>query len=77
MKRDADGRPIFTPELLAKLEEHRKINCKLGDGIINVPNLKKVADEQGARAYIVEREYGYTGDIFTSLAEDLIYLRNI
>jgi len=77
VKRDADGRPIFTPELLAKLEEHRKINCKLGDGIINMPNLKKVADEQGAKAYIVEREYGYTGDIFTSLAEDLIYLRNI
>ena len=72
MKRDEDGRPIFTPEVMARLEEHRKINCKLGEGIINVEELKKVADAQGTKAYIVEREYGYTGDIFTSLAEDLV-----
>jgi len=77
VKRDADGRPILTPEIRAKFEEFRKINCKLGDGIVDVPNLKRVADGQGARAYIVEREYGYTGDIFSSLAEDLVYLRKI
>ena len=77
VKRDEDGRPIFTPEVMARLEEHRKINCKLGEGIINVEALKKVADAQGTKAYIVEREYGYTGDIFTSLAEDLEYLRKL
>jgi sugar phosphate isomerase/epimerase len=77
VKRGPDGRPIFTPEQMKKLEEHRKINCKLGDGIINMPELKAAADSQGAEAYIVEREYAYTGDIFTSLAEDLEYLRSI
>lgn len=77
VKRDADGRPIFTPEQRAQMEERRKINCKLGDGIINMPELKKVADAQGTQAYIVEREYGYTGDIFTSLAEDLEYLQRL
>ena len=41
--------------VMARLEEHRKINCKLGEGIINVEALKKVADAQGTKAYIVER----------------------
>ncbi|HEX2999422.1 MAG TPA: sugar phosphate isomerase/epimerase [Armatimonadota bacterium] len=77
VKRGPDGWPILTPEIKAKLDEHRKINCKLGDGLINVPELKKAADAQGTRAYIVEREYGYTGDIFTSLAEDCAYLRGM
>ncbi|MGI6576691.1 MAG: sugar phosphate isomerase/epimerase family protein [Eubacteriales bacterium] len=77
VKRGPDGRPIFTPEQMKKLEEHRKINCKLGEGIINMPEIKRAADSQGAEAYIVEREYGYTGDIFTSLAEDVEYLRSL
>lgn len=75
VERDADGRPIFTPELEARMAEHRKVNCKLGDGIINMPELRAVADAQGAKAYIVEREYGYTGDIFTSLAEDCTWMK--
>jgi len=77
VKRGPDGKPIFTPEQMKKLEEHRKINCKLGQGIINMPEIRRAADAQGAEAYIVEREYAYTGDIFTSLAEDLEYLRSI
>ena len=77
IKRGPDGFPLFTPEQKAKLDEHRKINCKLGEGIINVPEIKKAGDAQGTKAYIVEREYGYTGDIFTSLAEDCEYLKGI
>ncbi|NLM61444.1 MAG: sugar phosphate isomerase/epimerase, partial [Clostridiales bacterium] len=42
-----------------------------------MPEIRRAADAQGAEAYIVEREYAYTGDIFTSLAEDLEYLRSI
>lgn len=76
-KRGPDGRPIFTPEMKAIFEEHQKINCKLGDGIINMPEIKKAADAQGAKAYIVEREYAYTGDPFTTILEDHEYLRKL
>lgn len=73
-KRGEDGRPIFTPEMKARFEEHQKINCKLGDGIINMPELKRAADAQGVKAYIVEREYAYTGDNFTTILADREYL---
>ena len=77
VERDENGRPILTPELIAKLEEQKKANCKLGDGIINMPALKKVADAQGVQAYIVEREYAYTGDIFTTIKEDREYMSKL
>lgn len=73
-KRGADGRPIMTPEMRAAFEERQKINCRLGDGIINMPELKKAADAQGVKAYIVEREYAYTGDNFTTILADREYL---
>ena len=41
----------------AKFKERQKINCKLGDGIINMPELKKAADAQGVKAYIVAVSY--------------------
>lgn len=74
VKRGPDGRPMFTPEQKALFEEHQKINCKLGDGLINMPELKKAADAQGVKAYIVEREYAYTGDNFTTILADREYL---
>ncbi len=77
LPRGEDGRPILTPELRAKLEEHRKINCKLGEGIIDMPSLKKAADAQGDVVYIVEREYAYTGDNYTTILEDLEYLKKL
>lgn len=73
-ERGPDGRPVMTPEIRARFEEHQKINCKLGDGIINMPELKKAADAQGVKAYIVEREYAYTGDNFTTILADRTYL---
>lgn len=77
IKRDADGKPIFTPEIRARMEEFMKMNCKLGEGMINIPALSKTADAQGTEAYVVEREYAYTGDIFSSVKEDLEYLLKI
>lgn len=74
VKRGEDGRPIFTEAQLALFREHQKINCKLGEGIINMPELKKAADAQGVKAYIVEREYAYTGDNFTTILADREYL---
>lgn len=76
-KRDSEGRPIFTPEMQAIFETHQKINCKLGDGIINMPEIKRAADAQGAKAYIVEREYAYTGSPFTTILEDYNYLSKL
>ncbi|MCD7807621.1 MAG: sugar phosphate isomerase/epimerase [Lachnospiraceae bacterium] len=76
-KRGEDGRPIFTPEMKRRFEERQKINCKLGDGLINMPELKKAADAQGVQAYIVEREYAYTGDNFTTILADRQYLSQL
>lgn len=76
-ERGEDGRPIFTPELRAAFENRQKINCRLGDGIINMPDIKAAADAQGAKAYIVEREYAYTGDPFTTILEDMEYLKKL
>ena len=42
--------------------------------MINMPELKKAADAQGVKAYIVEREYAYTGDNFTTILADREYL---
>lgn len=75
--RGADGLPVLTGEMQVIIEEFQKINCKLGEGIIQAPQLKKAADAQGARAYIVEREYAYTGDMFTALAEDCQYMLSL
>lgn len=77
VQRGPDGRPVFTPELKAIFEERQKINCKLGDGIINMPEIKAAADAQGVKAYIVEREYAYTGDPFTTILADAEYLRQL
>ncbi len=77
VERGEDGRPIFNEAQKALLHEHQKINCKLGDGIINMPEIKKAADAQGVQAYIVEREYAYTGDNFTTILADREYLSKI
>ncbi|HCA34923.1 MAG TPA: hypothetical protein DEP00_07845 [Lachnospiraceae bacterium] len=77
VRRAEDGSPLFTPEQKALLNEHQKINCKLGDGIINMPELKKAADAQGVKAYIVEREYAYTGDNYTTILADREYLSKL
>ncbi len=70
-----DGKPRLSPELLARFKEHHKINVPLGQGIINMPEIIRAAEAQGHCLYVIEREFAYTGDIFTSLAEDLAYTR--
>lgn len=77
IKRGEDGRLIMSDEAKAAFEEHQKINCRMGDGIIQIPAFVEAANAQGVQAYIVEREYAYTGDIFSSLAEDIQYLQRL
>lgn len=76
MQRGPDGWPVQTPEQAANMEKMLSGNCELGKGIINMPAIKAAADAQGiAPAYVVERDYAWTGDIFTTLAADSGYLR--
>ena len=77
VERSADGFPVFNERQKAMLREHQKINCKLGDGIIDMPSIKAAADAQGVQAYIVEREYAYTGDNFTTILADREYLSRL
>lgn len=75
VRRGPDGWGELSEEARKALEERKKINCPMGQGIIRIPEAKAAADAQGAKAYIVEREYAYTGNIFSSLAEDCSYLK--
>ncbi len=76
MERDISGWPKMTPEQEAKMEEGLSINCEMGKGLIDMKKIKENADAQGFTPYyIVERDYAWTGDIFTTLAADAGYLR--
>lgn len=73
-KRDENGRLVLTGAVREKLEAYHQMNAKLGSGLINMPAVKAAADAQGAVAYIVEREYAYTGDPYTTILADREYL---
>jgi len=77
MERGPDGWPVMTPEQAAAMEKGLSINCELGRGIIDMPAIKLAADAQEGITpfYVVERDYAWTGDIFTTLAHDAGYLR--
>ena len=74
MKFDENGKPIFPPEFLAKMEERNKLNCATGEGIVDWKAVKAAADAQsttGDILYIVEREANYGGlDRLTCLKAD-------
>ena len=76
MERDISGWPKMTPEQAAEMDKFLSINCELGKGIVDMKAIKAAADAQGFTPYyIVERDYAWTGDIFTTLAADSGYLR--
>ena len=77
IKRDENGRPIFTPEMRAAMMETKKMNSPTGKGIVDWKAVKAAADAQGAKAYIVEREWDYLDDIFQCVKEDYEYLRTV
>lgn len=72
-----DKRPIFTPEMIEALNERMRMNVPTGKGLIDWSIIKKTADAQGAKAYIVEREWDYAGDIFQCVKEDVEFLSKI
>lgn len=76
IEKDADGRPVFTPEMTAEMDRQKKINCAAGAGLVDWKALKEAADAQGCVAYIVEREYTYEGTRLECLKADLIQYRS-
>ncbi len=72
-----EGRPIFTDEVKAQLAERMRMNVPTGTGLIDWSEVKKTADAQGAKAYIVEREWDYKNDIFQCVKEDWAYLSKV
>lgn len=78
IKRDENGRPIFTDEMRQAMLKRQMIDVPSGKGIVNWPKVKAVADAQGAEAYIVEREYDYKGsDMLGCVKEDLEYFKTL
>ena len=76
MQRGPSGWPLLSPEDEARMEERLSVNCELGAGIVNMYAVKAAAEAQSVKPYyIVERDYAWTGDIFTTLAADYGYLR--
>ncbi len=76
MERGADGWPKMTPEQAEQMDRMLSVNCQLGAGLISMPDIFREAEKQGfSPKYVVERDYAWTGDIFTSLAADSGYLR--
>lgn len=77
LKKDEKGTPIFTPEMEAEMDRAKKINCAAGEGLVDWKALMKVADEQGCKAYIVEREFSYEGSRLDCLKADIAYYKTI
>lgn len=76
--KDENGQPIIPQEVLDERLAIKKSDCPTGEGIIDWQNICDVAKENGAKVFIIEREYDYKGDdIFGCVAEDLTYVRTI
>lgn len=71
LEKDENGRPVFTPEMIAEMDRQKKINCGAGEGLVDWKALKEAADAQGCAAYIVEREYSYQGTRLECLQADI------
>ena len=59
------------------MAERMRMNVPTGTGLIDWAEIKAAADAQGAKAYIVEREWDYANDIFKCVQEDWEHLSKI
>ncbi len=74
---DENGRPVFTPEMLKHFDDMQRTNVAQGKGLVDWKAVKSAAEAQGTKAFIVEREFDYLGDIFAAVKEDLAYMRTV
>jgi len=72
-----DGKPIFPPEFLKRMEERGKLNVPTGTGIVDWKAVKAAADAQREGVlYVVEREASYGGKSRVEcLQEDIDWLK--
>jgi Sugar phosphate isomerases/epimerases len=75
MKFDEAGRPVFSDEMKRMFQKSQEINCAAGEGIVDWKKLREAADACGCEAYIVEREYTYSGDRLECLEADIDYYK--
>ena len=74
---DENGKPIFPPEFLKKIQAREKLNVAQGSGIVDWKAVKAAADAQRSDVlYVVEREANYGGkDRISCLKEDIAWLK--
>lgn len=72
--RNSDGQKEDFVTAVLKLRAERTWNTALGKGMIDWKRVVDIADAQGAKAYIVEREHDYCGNIFTCIRDDAAFL---
>ncbi len=78
IKYDESGRPIMREEVKQMFKKSQEINCAAGEGLVDWKELKKVADACGCEAYIVEREFSYSGERLDCLKADIeFYKKNM
>lgn len=75
LEKDENGMPQIPQDLLAILDEHKKINCPAGEGIVDWKHMIEIAKTNGCEHFIVEREYSDEGKRVEWLKRDLTYYR--
>lgn len=76
--KDENGRPIPPAEVIENMQATLRTNCPTCQGIIDWAKVERVAKANGAKAFIVEREYDYKGgDILGCVREDLEALKKL
>ena len=77
MERTPWGLPVPDPKRPMN-PSFMAINCQLGKGLIDMPAVMAAFAKAGKNPYcVVERDYAWTGDIWTTLAHDAGYLSAI
>ena len=75
--KNADGKVEDKTVAVLKMRAERTWNTALGQGMVDWKRVKAVADAQGAKGYIDEREHDYCGDIFKCIEEDAKFLHQL
>ena len=73
---DENGKPIFPPEFIAKMQERDKLNVPTGSGIVDWKAVKAADAQRDGVIYVVEREASYDGKSrIDCLKEDVAWLK--
>lgn len=68
---------IIPPDIMKQIDEDRRMNYPQGTGVVNWKAIKSEADAQGAKAYVVEREWDYLDDIFACVKADYEFMKTV